>query len=65
MAAPDLFPAVLQSPINCGAFAMLMGLVLVPVVSMLTKKPDVKLIEEAFACYNVTVQAEQNITLGD
>lgn len=65
MAAPDLFPAVLQSPINCGAFAMLMGLVLVPVVSMLTKKPDVKLIEEAFACYNVTVQAEQKITLGD
>lgn len=64
MAAPELFPAVLRSPINCGAFAMLMGLVLVPVVSMLTKKPDAKLVEEAFACYNVTVQAEQKITLG-
>lgn len=64
MAAPELFPAVLRSPINCGAFAMLMGLVLVPVVSMLTKKPDAKLVEEAFACYNVTVRAEQKITLG-
>ena len=64
MAAPELFPAVLRSPINCGAFAMLMGLVLVPGVSMLTKKPDAKLVEEAFACYNVTVRAEQKITLG-
>lgn len=64
MAAKELFPEILQSPINCGAFAMLAGLVLVPVVSMLTKKPDAKLVEDAFACYNVTVQAEQKITLG-
>ena len=64
MAAKELFPEILQSPINCGAFAMLAGLVLVPVVSMLTKKPDVELVEDAFACYHVTVQAEQKITLG-
>lgn len=64
MAAKELFPEILQSPINCGAFAMLAGLVLVPVVSMLTKKPDAKLVEDAFACYHVTVQAEQKITLG-
>lgn len=64
MAAKALFPEILQSPINCGAFAMLAGLVLVPVVSMLTKKPDAKLVEDAFACYHVTVQAEQKITLG-
>lgn len=64
MAAQELFPEILQSPINCGAFAMLAGLVLVPVVSMLTKKPDAELVEDAFACYHVTVQAEQKITLG-
>lgn len=64
MAAKELFPEILQSPINCGAFAMLAGLVLVPVVSMLTKKPDAELVEDAFACYHVTVQAEQKITLG-
>lgn len=64
MAAKELFPEILQSPINCGAFAMLAGLVLVPVVSMLTKKPDADLVEDAFACYHVTVQAEQKITLG-
>lgn len=65
MAARNLFPAILQSPINCGAFAMLVGLVLVPVVSILTRKPDAKLVEDAFACYNVTVQTEQKITLGN
>ena len=64
MAAKELFPEILQSPINCGAFAMLAGLVLVPVVSILTKKPDAELVEDAFACYHVTVQAEQKITLG-
>ena len=30
------FPAPLRSPINAGAFCMLAGLVLVPVVSLLT-----------------------------
>lgn len=64
MAAKELFPEILQSPINCGVFTMLAGLVLVPVVSMLTKKPDAELVEDAFACYHVTVQAEQKITLG-
>ena len=34
------FPAILQSPINAGALAVLAGLVIVPVVSMLTKAPD-------------------------
>ena len=46
------FPALLQSPINCGAFAMLAGLVIVPLVSLVTPKPDAKLVEETFACYN-------------
>ena len=44
----DLFPAVLQSPINCGAFTMLAGLIIVPIVSAFTKKPDKELVEGAF-----------------
>ena len=51
-----IFPTALQSPINCGAFAMLGGLILVPVVSAFTKKSDPKLIEEVFSCYNMTVE---------
>lgn len=49
------FPAQLQSPINCGAFAMIGGLILVPIVSLITKKPDQKMVEEAFSCYDEQV----------
>lgn len=44
-------PALLQSPINAGAFTMLAGLIIVPVVSLITKKPDEQFIEETFKCY--------------
>ena len=40
MLAPQLFPAVLRSSINAGAFCMLAGLSIVPVVSLVTPKPD-------------------------
>ncbi len=43
------FPVNLQSPINCGAFAMLAGLVIVPVVSLITPKPDKEQVEKMFA----------------
>ena len=45
------FPAIMQSPINCGAIAMLAGLIIVPVVSLFTPKTDEKLVEDAFSCY--------------
>ena len=46
------FPAIMQSPINCGAIAMLAGLIIVPVVSAFTPKPDKALVDEAYACYD-------------
>ena len=49
------FPAVMQSPINCGAVAMVGGLIIVPIVSLFTKKPDQKKVEDAFSCYEETV----------
>jgi len=45
------FPTILQSPINAGAFAMLAGLVIVPLVSMFTKAPDKALVDSCFSCY--------------
>ena len=45
------FPSILQSPINAGAFAMLAGLIIVPVVSMFTKAPSKESIENSFSCY--------------
>ena len=41
--------SLLKSPINCGAFAMLIGFVIVPVVSLLTKKPDAKFVDDVFS----------------
>ena len=46
------FPAILQSPINSGAIAMLVGLILVPLVSAVTPSPDKKLVDDAFKCYD-------------
>ena len=59
------FPAILQSPINCGAFAMLAGLVIVPVVSLFTPKPDAELVEGSFACYDLKVEVSQKRSLTD
>ena len=42
------FPTLLQSPINCGAFAMITSLILVPLVSLISKKTDAKFIDAAF-----------------
>jgi len=43
------FPKLLASPINCGAFAMLAGFIIVPLVSAITKAPDERLVDGAFA----------------
>ena len=51
------FPTVLQSPINCGAFAMLGGMVIVPIVSAFTRKPDKQQIDNIFSCYEKKVMA--------
>ena len=59
------FPTLLQSPINCGAFAMLAGLVIVPVVSLFTKKPDKQLVDDAFSCYDKQVVTSAKDTLGE
>lgn len=42
----------LASPINAGAFAMILSLIIVPVISSFTKKPDEKELEKIFSCYD-------------
>ena len=58
-----MFPAILQSPINAGAFCMIAGLIIVPVVSAFTRKPDRKHLEDVFSCYEapVTVTAKHSL----
>ena len=55
VAARSSFPVLIQSPINAGAFCMLAGLVIVPVVSVFTPKPDKEVVDGSFACYDAKV----------
>jgi len=59
------FPVLLQSPINAGAFCMIAGLIIVPVVSSFTAKPDQVLVDDAFSCYDKKVLVPQRSALGD
>ena len=56
-------PGLLQSPINAGAFCMIVGLAIVPVVSVVTKAPSKKRLEDVFSCYErkVTVTVRDSI----
>lgn len=56
----------LASPINAGAFAMLFGLVLVPVVSLVTKQnsEDKKNTEEVFTCYEKSQEEKTTVKVG-
>ncbi len=49
------FPSFLQSPINCGAVAMIGGLIIVPLVSLLTPKQKNESVDAMFACYDIEV----------
>ena len=59
----DVNLGLLQSPINAGAFCMIMGLVLVPLVSLISKAPDKAKMDQIFSCYErkVTVTAKDSI----
>ena len=60
----DAMPGVLKSPIATGSLAMLGGLVLVPIVSMITRMPSKELVDGSFACYEKTTVVPQATALG-
>ncbi len=55
----------LSNAIYAGAFCMIFGLVIVPLVSLATPKPDRKLVDYAFSCYDKKVTVRQTEALGD
>ncbi len=59
----QFYPLWLKSPINAGAFAMLLTLALVPIISLMTKPPKRELVEDAFSAYNrmVTVPIKEDL----
>ena len=61
----DAFPTLLQSPINAGVFCMLAGLVIVPVVSLVSKPPKKDYVDQVFSCYDKKVTVSAADAIGD
>jgi SSS family solute:Na+ symporter len=59
------FPVLLQSPINCGAFAMIVGLIAVPLISFITKSPKKEVVDEAFKAYEEKVTVSVKTAIED
>lgn len=59
----NMFLSYIASPINAGAIAMVLGLVIVPVVSLLTPKMDRQKVEDIFACMEEQVVVDRKIAL--
>ena len=59
----NMFFKFIASPINAGAIAMIAGLIIVPIVSLLTPKMDKEKVEQIFTCLDetVTVRRRQSI----
>lgn len=65
MLVPECLPEIMRSPINCGVIAMLAGLVIVPLVSLVTPKQDTVRTEEIFSCYKKTTVVAKKDSLGN
>ncbi len=59
----NMFIGYISSSINAGAIAMIVGLIIVPVVSVLTPKPDKKRVDDIFSCYDEKVTQTKKSTL--
>ena len=60
----DAFPAILKSPINAGAFCMLAGFIIVPLVSAFTKAPDEERVDSIFSCYDRKIMVTVKESIG-
>lgn len=59
----NMFLNYIASPINAGAIAMVAGLIIVPVVSLVTPKPQREKMDELFSCYDekVTITKKRSL----
>ncbi len=65
MLARGSMPAIMRSPINCGAVAMLAGFVIVPLVSAFSRAPARSFTDPLFDCYERTRTVAAKSDLGD
>ena len=59
----NLFFKFIASPINAGAIAMIAGLIVVPIVSLITPKMKKEYVDEIFECYEETVTVHKTKSL--
>lgn len=59
----NMFFKFIASPINAGAIAMVAGMIVVPVVSLITPKMEKKKVEECFECLEETVVVHKKTSI--
>ena len=59
----NMFVPIIKSPINAGAATMIAGLIVVPIVSAITPKPNKEKIDDIFTCYDETVVVHKTQSL--
>ncbi len=59
----NMFFKFIASPINAGAIAMVAGMIVVPVVSLITPKMDKNKVEDCFACLEETVVVHKKTSI--
>lgn len=59
----NMFFKFIASPINAGAIAMVAGMIVVPVVSLITPKMDKKKVDECFTCLEETVVVHKKTSI--
>lgn len=59
----NMFFKFIESPINAGAVAMVAGLIIVPIVSLISPRMKKEVVEDCFVCYEKKVVVENKIAL--
>ena len=59
----NMFIKFIASPINAGAAAMIAGLIVVPIVSLVTPGMDKREVEKIFSCYDEKVEVSRKVAL--
>ena len=59
----NMFLKFIASPINAGAITMILGLIVVPLVSLVTPKLKKEFVDEIFTCYDETVTVHKTHSL--
>ncbi len=62
--ANPVLDLVFKTSLHCGVVTMVGGLIIVPIVSLITKAPDKKQVEEMFTVYNTEVTVSAKEALG-